>query len=144
MAIPYLTLKDPDSAMALYAKAFDATTTMLMDGPGGSIMHAEMNIGGHRVMMGSEWPGMSEAPTGRSPVNFMLYVNNADEALAKAVAAGMTKLSDPEDMFWGDRMAKVNDGHGYEWTLAHQFEEVSEDDLKTRAAAWLESMGTSN
>ena len=64
-----------------------------------------------------------------------------DEAQKKAIAAGMTLASEPENMFWGDRMAKVSDGHGYEWTLAHQVEEVSEDDMKKRAAQWLASMG---
>ncbi len=141
MPIPYITVKDPAAAISLYEKAFDATTTMMMDGPGGSIMHAEISIGGERFMLGAEWPGVSSAPEGRSPVNFMMYVPNADEAQKKAIAAGMTLASEPENMFWGDRMAKVSDGHGYEWTLAHQVEEVSEDDMKKRAAQWLASMG---
>ena len=141
MAIPYLTLKDTAAAIAIYSKAFDAQTVMVMDGPGGSIMHAEINIGGTRVMMGSEWPGQSVAPSGRSPVNFMLYVDNVEQALEKAVSAGMRKISDPEDMFWGDRMARVNDGHGYEWTLSQEVEKVSAEEVKARAAEWLKSMG---
>ena len=141
MPIPYVTLRDPAAAIELYKKAFDASLSFSMDGPGGSIMHAEMLIFGDRFMLGSEWSGVSAAPVGRSPVNFMLYVSNADEAQKKALAAGMTLASEPEDMFWGDRMAKVNDGHGYEWTFAHQVEDVSEDDMRKRAAAWLASMG---
>jgi len=70
----------------------------------------------------------------------MMYVPNADEAQQKAIAAGMTLSSEPEDMFWGDRMAKVSDGHGYEWTLAHQVEDVSPDEMKKRAADWLASI----
>lgn len=140
MLIPYLTLSDPRAAMALYEKALGASTTYVMDGPDGSLMHAEMEIGGQRVMLSGEWPGMSSAPSGRSPVNFMLYVEDADEALRQAVDAGMSTASEPETMFWGDRMAKANDGHGYEWTFAHQVEEVSEEDMKKRAAEWAASM----
>ena len=140
MPIPYVTLRDPAAAIELYKKAFDASLSFSMDGPGGSIMHAEMMILGDRFMLGSEWPGVSAAPEGRSPVNFMLYVANADDAQKKAIEAGMTASSEPEDMFWGDRMAKVSDGHGYEWTFAHQIEDVSEDDMRKRAAAWLSSM----
>ena len=143
MPIPYVTLRNPAAAIELYQKAFDATTTMAMDGPAGSIMHAELSIFGERFMLGSEWSGVSAAPEGRSPVNFMIYVPNADEAQRKAVAAGMKLVSEPEDMFWGDRMAKVSDGHGYEWTLAHQVEDVSSEDVKKRAAAWLASMSSS-
>lgn len=140
MAIPYLTIKDARAAMALYEKALGASTTFVMDGPGGSVMHAEMDVGGTRLMLGGEWPGMSEAPTGRSPVNFMVYVPNADEALTKAVAAGMTMVAEPETMFWGDRIAKVNDGHGYEWTFAHEVEKVTPEEMNKRAAEWLASM----
>ncbi|MEE9332834.1 MAG: hypothetical protein V3U65_01975 [Granulosicoccaceae bacterium] len=58
---------------------------------------------------------MSEAPSGRSPVNFMVYVANADEALSKAVAAGMTLVS--------------------------EVEKDSADNVNKRAADWLASMG---
>lgn len=43
MTIPYVTLADPHAAMALYEKALGATTVMVMDGPGGSVMHACRN-----------------------------------------------------------------------------------------------------
>ena len=140
MTIPYMTVKDPRAAMALYEKALGATTTYVMEGPDGSVMHAEMSVGGQRLMLSGEWPGMTSAPEGRSPVNFMLYVENADDALSKAVNAGMIKVSDGEDMFWGDRTARANDGHGYEWTFAHTFEEVSDDEIKKRAADFMASM----
>lgn len=143
MLIPYVTLADPRAAMALYEKALGATTTMVMDGPDGSVMHAEMQIGGQQFMLSGVWPGMSVAPSDRSPVNFMLYVDDADKALERAVDAGMTKTFEPENMFWGDRMAKANDGHGYEWTFAHQVEEVSPEEMKKRAAEFAESMGDS-
>ncbi len=143
MLIPYITLADPRAAMALYENALGATITLVMDGPGESVMHAEMQIGGQRIMLGSVWPGMSAAPSGRSPVNFMLYVDNADDALKRALDAGMTIASEPENMFWGDRMAKANDGHGYEWTFAHQVEEVSPEEMQKRAAEFAASMSES-
>ena len=143
MMIPYVTLADPRAAMTLYEKALGATTVMVMDGPDGSVMHAEMQIGGQRFMLGGVWPGMSTAPSGQSPVNFMLYVTDVDDALKRAVEAGMTKTSEPEDMFWGDRMAKADDGHGYEWTFAHQVEDVSPEEMKKRAAEFAKSMGGS-
>ena len=59
MMIPYVTLADPRAAMTLYEKALGATTVMVMDGPDGSVMHAEMQIGGQQFMLGGVWPGMS-------------------------------------------------------------------------------------
>jgi len=140
MAIPYLTVKEPRAVLSLYGKAFGATTGLVMDGPDDAVIHAEMNIGGQRLMLSGEWPGFSAAPVGRSPVNFMLYVDNLDDALKQALDAGMTLTGEPEMMFWGDRVAKLDDGHGYEWTLAQSVEEVSEDDLKKRLAEWMTSM----
>jgi len=142
MAIPYLTAKDPRAAIERYEQALDGKTAFIMDGPGGSVMHAEMNIGGQRMMLSGEWPGMATAPEGRSPVNFMHYVDDIDAALKKATDAGMEKVSDPETMFWGDRIARVNDGHGYEWTLAQTVEEVSPEEMGKRAAEWAASMGS--
>lgn len=139
--IPYVTFKDPRAAMALYEKALGATTGFVMDGPDGMVMHAEMEVGGNTLMLSSEWPGMSEAPTGRSPVNFMLYVDDTDKAFEKAVTAGMTSVAEPKDEFWGDRNARVNDGHGYEWVLASKVEDVSPEELARRAAAFAESAG---
>ena len=127
--------------MALYAKAFDAEPGMVMDGPEGMIMHAEMTFGDHSLMMSGEFPGMSEAPSGRSPVNFMMYVDDVDAAFAKAVDAGMTSEQEPENQFWGDRTAAVADGMGYTWTLAKTFEEVSPEEMGKRAATYAEQMG---
>ncbi len=140
MLIAYLTLANPSAAIDLYKVALDASVSTLMEGPNGSIMHAELLIGGNKIMLSGEWPGFSSAPTERSPVNFMLYVENADKAYQKAIQAGMTSTSEPEDMFWGDRNAKVVDGHGYEWTFAHQNETVSEDELRKRVAEFAASL----
>lgn len=141
MLVPYLTFEDPRAAMALYEKAFGAVSANVMDGPGGMVMHAEMEIGGQKMMLSGIWPGMPEPAKGRSPVNFMLYVDNADAALKRAVDAGMTSQMEPEEMFWGDRIARVSDGLGFEWTLAQQIEEVSPDELQKRAAAFVQSIG---
>ena len=133
MLIAYATIADPRAAISLYEKAFGASVAHIMEGPNGSLMHAELIICGQQFMLSCEWPGFSDAPTNRSPVNFVLYVDNADEAYKKAIDAGMTSSSEPQDMFWGDRNAKVTDGHGYEWTFAHQFEKVPKDEMQKRA-----------
>lgn len=140
MLIAYLTVANPSAAIELYKAALGASLTNLMEGPNGSVMHAELLIGGNKVMLSGEWPGFSSAPTARSPVNFMLYVENADDAYKKALQAGMTSSSDPEDMFWGDRNAKATDGHGYEWTFAHQYEAVSQEEMRKRAAEFAASL----
>jgi len=53
MPIPYITVKDPAAVIELYERAFGATKIMSMDGPGGSIMHAEISIADERFMLGA-------------------------------------------------------------------------------------------
>ena len=142
MLIPYITLANPRAAMELYKKALNASVTVIMDGPGGSVMHAEMSIAEQRFMLSGEWPGMSTAPSNRSPVNFMLYVDNVEAALKQASEAGMSTVSEPQTMFWGDRVAKAQDGHGYEWTFAQQVEDVSADEMRKRAAEFAATLGS--
>jgi PhnB protein len=108
---PHLVVSPAPAAIEFYGRAFGAKPGMLMDGPGGLIMHAELKIGDSIVMLADEQPPMGPGPqTRRTPKNLggttfgvMLYVKDVDAAYAKAVEAGATGLMPPADMFWGDR-----------------------------------------
>ncbi|MEM8772792.1 MAG: VOC family protein [Pseudomonadota bacterium] len=137
----YLTVKDPREAIAFYEKSLpNAKATMIMDGPGGSVMHAEMEINGATLMISGEWPGMAEAHEGISPVNFMLYVDNADDAYKHAIDNGMTSVFEPSDQFWGDRNAAARDPYGFRWTFAHKVEDVAPEEMSKRAADFAKQM----
>ncbi len=139
--ISYLTFKDPREAIAFYEKTLpNAKCDLVMDGPGGSVMHAEMSVNGARLMLSGEWPGMAEANEGISPVNFMLYVDDADAAYRHAIENGMTSVFEPADQFWGDRNAAVRDPYGYRWTFGHVVEDVPSDELEKRAAEFAKQM----
>lgn len=142
--ISYLTVKDPRKAIEFYENALpDTKRVMIMDGPGDSVMHAEIKIKGETMMISGEWPGMAEAHEGISSVNFMLYVENADAAYNHAIKNGMTSVSEPTDQFWGDRSASVRDPFGFQWTFGHKVEEVSEEELTKRAEAFAKQMAES-
>jgi len=139
--ISYLTVKNPREVMAFYEKSLPkAETVMIMDGPDGSVMHAEMSINGHTMMIAGEWPGMAQAHDGISPVNFMLYVDDADAAYQHALQNGMTSAFEPADQFWGDRNASVHDPYGFRWTFGHQIEDVAPEELEKRASEFAKSM----
>ena len=52
------------------------------------------------------------------PVGFYVYCPDVDAMLARARAADARILDEPEDMFWGDRVGRVADPDGYEWSFA--------------------------
>ncbi len=139
---PGLTCRNASKAIEYYKKVFGATERMRMDGPGGSIMHAEIQIGDSVMFVNDEFPGMAEAPKeGQLPyASLFLYTEDADAVVSRAVAEGGTMVMPPQDMFWGDRYGKVTDPFGHQWGVATHIEDVSPEEMEKRSAAWAASM----
>jgi PhnB protein len=102
---------------------------MRMPGPGGIVMHAEVNIGNSRLMLSEA----SQTPPSSS--SFYLYVNDVDALYKRAVGAGATTQSEPSDQFWGDRMASVRDTFGNTWSIATHKEDPTPEEMAKRMAA---------
>ena len=112
-----------------------------MAGPGGKVMHAELQIGNALLMLADEGYGCRSVQTfGGSPVNFYVYVENADKALQKAVSAGGKQTMGAEDMFWGDRMGQIEDPFGFKWSVATHTRDVSPKEMEEGQKAWQKKM----
>ena len=134
---PYLACKGAADAIAFYKKAFGAKERMRMPGPGGSIGHAEIEIGDSRIMLADEYPDMDFlGPTSRggTAVHIHLYVPNADRMFERAVAAGAKVLRPMADQFYGDRTGSLQDAWGHVWHLATHVRDVSMAELRKGAA----------
>jgi PhnB protein len=132
---PYLVVRGASRAMEFYKKAFGAKELYRMEGPGGSVMHAEMQIGDSRFMIGDEHPGMgytAPQPGTRVPVGLCIYVEDVDALAAQAVAAGITVDRPVADQFYGDRTGSFTDPFGHSWSLATHVEDVSSEEIKRR------------
>lgn len=132
---PYLTIRNAAKAIELYVQAFGAEELYRLPGPGGMVMHAEMNFHGARIMLSDEFPEMgakSPEMLGGTSVGFCLYVQDVDAATARAQAAGMTIVRPPADQFYGDRTATLVDPFGHKWTLATHVEDVSPEEMMRR------------
>ena len=90
----------------------------------GVVMHVEMTYQGQLIVMfAPEGAFGSAAQTPKSagaiaPQSFYVYVDDVDAVYTRALAAGAKSLSEPQDQFWGDRFAQVEDLDGYRWALA--------------------------
>lgn len=129
---PYLTVKDVEGALAWYARALGFKERFRMAGPGGKVVHAEMEHQSGVIMLGPEDPERgSKAPAsfGGSPVGMHAYVADVDATFATARAAGATVAMEPTDMFWGDRAARVVDPEGHSWMLATFKRRVSPEEI---------------
>lgn len=133
---PYLIINGAAAAIEFYRRAFGATEIMRLEHQG-RIGHAEIKIGGSPIMLADEFPEMdarSPQVYGGSPVSMMLYVDDVDAVVARAVAAG-AKLQRPvADQFYGDRTGTVEDPFGHFWHVATHVEDMSPEELQRRAA----------
>ena len=128
---PSITVNDAAKAIEFYKKALGATERMRMEGPDKKIMHAEIQIGGAILMLQDEVMGMRSAKSlGASPASFYLYVEDADAAFKKAIAAGGKQIMPVTDMFWGDRLGHFEDPFGYQWDVATHVKDVTPEEMK--------------
>lgn len=120
---PYLTVADVTTAVAFYKKVFGFQIKLVVPDENGVDTHAEMYYQGQLIMCGKEGahgsplkaPLTSGVP---SPITLYLYIENVDEFYQKALKQGANGLSAPEDMFWGDRMCRLQDSDAYIWCFA--------------------------
>ena len=137
---PGITVRDAAKAIDFYKEAFGAEEVDRMQGPDGSIMHAEIRIGDSIVMLGEEnpqWGALSPMSTNGLPGSLHIYVDDADAAFERAVRAGATVRYPLEDTFWGDRYGKVTDPFGHEWGIATRVKELTPEEIQQAAEAWL-------
>jgi PhnB protein len=142
---PSLALRDAARAIEFYKKAFGAEERLRMPGPDGKLMHAELKIGTSLIMLGEEMPDMgvrSPQALGGTPVSFYLYVQDVDEFFSRAVAAGAKPIMPLTDMFWGDRMGKLEDPFGHTWAPAQHIKDMTPEEMKRAQDAFFAQMQT--
>src|SRR6478672_296264 len=137
-ATPYLCCKDAAGALEFYKTAFGAKELHRMPMPDGKVGHAEMQIGGARVMLSDEfpeWGNLSPLSIGGSATTVLIYFEDVDAVVDHAVSAGAKLLQPPTDQFWGDRSCKLQDISGHTWMFATRKEDVPPEEMNKRAAA---------
>ena len=135
---PYLIVKEAAKAIAFYEKAFGATEIFRLAEPSGKIGHAELRIGGSRLMLAEEYPdfgALSPPSVGGSPVTLHLDVADVDAVVERATSAGATVLRPVKDEFYGHRTGMVADPFGHKWQVATEKEAVSAQEMQRRWSA---------
>lgn len=139
-ATPYLIIKDATRALEFYKKAFGAAELMRIPAPGGTVGHAEIKIGKAIIMLADGFPAMnckSPQSFGGSPVSMMLYVQDVDAFVERAVVAGAKLLRPVKNQFYFDRSGSLEDPFGHQWHIATHVEDVPPDEMAKRAEAFM-------
>jgi len=132
----YLCVPDTQKAIDFYAEAFGAVELFRLTEPSGRIGHAELQMGPSAVLMLNdpfpEFGIVPPPPEGIPGVKIHLHVDNCDEMLRSAIAAGGKQLSEPADQFYGERSCKVLDPFGHTWLLGHSIEKLTPQEMQRR------------
>lgn len=134
---PYLICKNAEAAIDFYTRAFGATELFRIGEPG-MVGHAELKLGNSIIMLADEFPQMgalSPETVGGTPLSLMMYVEDVDSFSQKAIAEGLEVLRAVEDQFYGDRSGQFKDPFGHVWAFATHKEELTPEEIQSRAAA---------
>jgi PhnB protein len=134
---PCLIVSGGEKALNFYREVFDATERMRFPGPGGTVAHAEIQIGDSVVMVEDEAPqrGTKAPPTAGvagSPFFLFIYVENVDEVVERAVKLGAALVRPPQNQFYGDRDGYIIDPFGHGWVIATHVEDVEPKEMDRR------------
>lgn len=116
---PYIFCDQPNALAQFLETAFDAEEKGRTEYEG-RIANLELRIGDAMMMLSQSderYPAM--------PTAFYIYVENADQSMERAVAAGATLEMEVMDMSYGDRQGGVRDINGNIWWISQRL--VDED-----------------
>jgi PhnB protein len=110
---PYLVVADADAELRFLNAAFAAAETSCQRNADHTVMHAELTVGNSQIMLGqagAQWKAL--------PAALYVWVPDVDAVYARALKAGATSQSAPEDKPYGHRSAGVVDANGITWWIA--------------------------
>lgn len=118
---PYLAVGDATAALEWYREVFGAIETTRYTGDDGRIGHAELVIGGARILLADAYPEAGHYDPrhyGGTPVSLHLEVVDVDYTFARAVKAGADTERAPADQGHGNRNAVFRDPWGHRWMVS--------------------------
>ena len=128
---PWVISSDTDAEIAFLTTVFAGRETpgSRMLGPDGRIGHVEVELGDAVIMLFDaqpDWP-----PT---PSHLRVYVASTRDTFNLALTAGARAVTQPTDLAFGERVARVRDPQGHLWWIHQRLEDVPAEELADRFA----------
>ena len=137
---PFLVCSPAAEAIAFYEAVFGATVASRMDGPGGTVLHAELDLGLGRLQLSdpnAEYGLVASSRDGDTVSgSTCIYVADVDAVFDRAVERGATVREKPSTFVTGDRFASIRDPYGHRWAVLTRVEDVTPEDVERRLAEW--------
>lgn len=131
---PSLHYTDAGAALVWLEKAFGFETRFSIADETGTVVHAEMEHAGLRIMIGpmgwSDWAKSPAAIGGANTGGVHIQVDDVNAHCARARAAGAKILMEPEDQFYGDRTYRALDLDGHVWSFGQFLRNVPAEEME--------------
>jgi PhnB protein len=127
----YFTVNHCAMAIEYYREAFGAQLVNRIDGPDGSVIHAELLMGGYQFQISDPRPDLGILAPPVDGNNFMItfWTEDVDEMYAAAIDEGGTAITPLADVFSGQRMGVVRCPFGVRWCIARHDRDVSTEQV---------------
>jgi uncharacterized glyoxalase superfamily protein PhnB len=134
---PYLYYEDAGAALEWLSRAFGLSERIRMPAEDGRVMHAELELDGGVVMLGTVVREGYRSPKALdvNTSSVYTYVDDVDAHFARAKDAGAQILQEPEDQPYGDRHYGARDPEGHEWWFGQHMRDVPLEELGVSGAA---------
>jgi len=136
---PFLVCRPAGEAIRFYTEVFGATLVSRMDGPDGTVAHAELDLGLGRLQVAdpSEQYGLvAPAPAHAASSSTCIYVADVDDVFRRAVEHGATAREEPSTFVTADRFASIVDPYGHRWAIMTRVEDLDPAEVERRLAEW--------
>ena len=119
---PYFFVDDAEAFIGFLVAGLGGVETRRSMRPDGRVANVQVRLGTSTVMV-------SEASTAYPAMvgSYYLYVADADDAMATAIAHGATSVMAVADMPYGDRQGGVRDAHGNLWWISQRLVDAPYD-----------------
>jgi PhnB protein len=127
---PYVAAKGADRFLDFVEEVFKTGKAARVRNPDGTVGHAEIRVGDSVIMAFDSRPEWPETPAFLS-----VYVDDADQVVARALAAGAALVTPVTTSgIVGDRGGRVRDPAGNIWWVQTHLEDVDETTMMERFA----------
>ncbi len=112
---PYFFVENAEAFVSFLINGLGGAETCRTLRPDGLIANVQVQLGTSAVMVSeatAKYPAMAAA--------YYLYVESADESMARAIAHGAVLEMEVGDMPYGDRQGGVRDQHGNIWWISQR------------------------
>ena len=115
---PYVFATNAGAYVDFLIQAFGAVELGRSLRPDGCIANCQLRIETATIMISEASPAFP--PT---PASYYVYVDDADAAMGRALAAGGDQIMPVEDRIYGDRQGGVRDPAGTLWWISQRLTE---------------------